>query len=746
MPSSALDGATSMTKTILTTIVALFLAAGAHSQQLKPSEIIYSRMPTDVFAPPTGANSPTIWIVGQDGSNDRFITNGTMPRISDDGRFLLFKRFLIPSSFNPFGIYPEFFVRELSSGQETRIIPPSFDEPSTSHFFSPASNQGNYEIVYDCGEFMCKVNRDGTNRFRFPWLNVEYSYDNFPAIRRGGDQLIAFSNNIITPNVGGLYTVNIDGTNRQKIPNTDCRDFNPAWSNDNQFIAFGTIYTACSNNYPSLGTYPYWISNLFKISPDGSARQQLTNFPLGTDCKQQNANCLTLGYVWTENNSKIIAAGRINGAKGLFAFNTDGSGSFLQIPISAGNAPDFVGGTVQTRIDQDVIAAGNGVTTGDNYTLVSTIGEPVAGLTSAGDVYSFESGFWAIPPDAVGSVTATPTSSATATVTPTLTPTLTPTATPNYAISGTITYGNAIGNPAPPRFISNVTLTGNGSPTVTTTTGAPGILAGQYSLTGFGSGSYTVTPSKTGGTNGAITSFDAARIAQHASGPPNPQLTGNQLIAADVSGNGIVSSFDAAQVAKYAAGPPFEPPGIGLSASWKFFPVTRTYASISGDIAGENYVGLLMGEVTGNWTNTGARPSTRGPERDAVVKLPDIVAAVDKEILVPVTVENVANKNVISYEFNLRYDPSVIQPPSEPVEVKRTVSHGLLVVTNSIEAGLLRVVVYGAMPINEDGVLLVLRFTPVGSVGSVSPLAFEKQVFNEDEFPVTAARGNVRLF
>ncbi len=379
-------------------------------------------MPTDVFAPPTGANSPTIWIVGQDGSNDRFITNGTMPRISDDGRFLLFKRFLIPSSFNPFGIYPEFFVRELSSGQETRIIPPSFDEPSTSHFFSPASNQGNYEIVYDCGEFMCKVNRDGTNRFRFPWLNVEYSYDNFPAIRRGGDQLIAFSNNIITPNVGGLYTVNIDGTNRQKIPNTDCRDFNPAWSNDNQFIAFGTIYTACSNNYPSLGTYPYWISNLFKISPDGSARQQLTNFPLGTDCKQQNANCLTLGYVWTENNSKIIAAGRINGVKGLFAFNTDGSGSCLQIPISAGNAPDFVGGTVQTRIDQDVIAAGNGVTTGDNYTLVSTIGEPVAGLTSAGDVYSFESGFWAIPPDAVGSVTATPTSSATATVTPTLTP------------------------------------------------------------------------------------------------------------------------------------------------------------------------------------------------------------------------------------------------------------------------------------------------------------------------------------
>ncbi len=169
-------------------------------------------------------------------------------------------------------------------------------------------------------------------------------------------------------------------------------------------------------------------------------------------------------------------------------------------------------------------------------------------------------------------------------------------------ISGTVTYGNAIGAPIP-RFVSNVTITANGSPIVSTTTGAPGPTAGQYSLTGFGAGSYTITPTKTGGVNN-ITSFDAAKIAQHVAGTST--LTGNQLIVADVSNNGSVSSFDAAQIARYvASSPPF-----GITGTWKFVPVNKVYSSITGDLTGEDYTALLMGEVSGNWTNTGARPAS----------------------------------------------------------------------------------------------------------------------------------------
>ena len=67
-------------------------------------------------------------------------------------------------------------------------------------------------------------------------------------------------------------------------------------------------------------------------------------------------------------------------------------------------------------------------------------------------------------------------------------------------------------------------------------------------------------------------------------------------------------------------------------------------------------------------------------------------------------------------------------------------------VVNPYEPGLLRVVVYGAMPIDENGVLLNLRFTSVGAAGSVSSLSFERIMFNEGEPRVLIADGRVELY
>jgi uncharacterized delta-60 repeat protein len=372
------------------------------------------------------------------------------------------------------------------------------------------------------------------------------------------------------------------------------------------------------------------------------------------------------------------------------------------------------------------------------------------------------------------SPTPTNTPTATVTTTPTNTPTATPTSSGTPSISGTITYFNAIGAPTP-RFVSNVTLTAEGSPTIFATTDFPN---GNYTLTGFGQGSYTVTPSKAGGVNGAISSFDAGKIALHVAGPPNPQLTANQLVVADVSGNGSVTSFDAGMIAKFVAGPPYAAPGIGATGTWRFMPASRNYASVTGGIGGEDYSALLMGEVSGNWMNTGARPVTdgqpvavnvgrtedyageteiadvsvrspvgsTGPVKNIAVRVPDLTAKADGEVLVPITVESVANKGIISYEFDLRYDPSVIEPQVRPVDLRDTESSGLSFVVNATEPGLLRVVLYGAYQIERDGVLLNLRFTAVGKPGSVSPLMFDRMMFNEGEPRVTTSDGQVGLF
>jgi hypothetical protein len=347
--------------------------------------------------------------------------------------------------------------------------------------------------------------------------------------------------------------------------------------------------------------------------------------------------------------------------------------------------------------------------------------------------------------------TATSTPTSTATDTPTVTPTPTPTSSETPSISGTVTYGNAA---APPKFISNVTVTGAGSPTVMTTTAAPGATAGQYTLTGFGSGSYTVSLSKTTGQN-SITSNDAARIAQHVAGI-SLLTSNNQKVSADVSGNGAVSSNDAAKIAQFVAG--LNPlPTPNLTGTWQFYlspgptfpvgssPTSRTYSSVTGGVTGEDYVGLLIGDVTGNWIATSARPVDSGPERNIAVNIPNIAAPAGTEIVIPVNIDGSADKGIISYEFDLRYDTSVIQPTASPVNMTGTASRGLLFVTNARQPGRLRVVVYGTLPIDENGVLLNLRFTAVGAPGWSSPLVLERITFNEGDPQVIAADGSIEL-
>lgn len=326
--------------------------------------------------------------------------------------------------------------------------------------------------------------------------------------------------------------------------------------------------------------------------------------------------------------------------------------------------------------------------------------------------------------------------------------TSTPTATqtPPPVITGTITYGNAI--PSATRFISNVQVHASGTTISMTTATGP---TGDYSLSGFDSGAYTVTPSKTTGQN-SITSFDAARIAQHVAGI-SVLTSDSQKVTAEVSGNNAISSNDAALIARYVAslGEP-----LGSTGQWRFFvppgptfpvgtsPMSRTYASVTSSIAGEDYVGLLLGDVSGNWTNTGARPAN-GPQRNAAVAMPNVVTPANGKLIIPIRVEGAANEGIIAYEFDLRYDPSVIQPQADPIDLLGTVSRNLTAVANPNKPGLLRVVVYGPLPIDGNGLLLNLRFDAVGSPGSVSPLTFERIMFNDGEPVVTVTNGELRV-
>jgi len=88
----------------------------------------------------------------------------------------------------------------------------------------------------------------------------------------------------------------------------------------------------------------------------------------------------------------------------------------------------------------------------------------------------------------------------------------------------------------------------------------------------------------------------------------------------------------------------------------------------------------------------------------------------------------------------------VIEPQAAPVDLTATVSHDLVAVANPTVPGMLRVVVYGPLPIDENGVLLNLRFTSVGPAGAVSPLRFERIMFNEGAPRVDTIDGRIEVF
>jgi len=334
----------------------------------------------------------------------------------------------------------------------------------------------------------------------------------------------------------------------------------------------------------------------------------------------------------------------------------------------------------------------------------------------------------------------------------------------SVAISGTVTgniiYGNSILAPAP-RPIPNTTVDGVGVPPVVGLTNA----AGVYNLSGFGFGAYNIIPSRASGLPGpvgpgpnthgtSITAFDAARVQQRVAQIPIPWSPVQNFVA-DVTGADDVTSLDAGAIASWVVS---LPTGYFQSGSWKFGPTVVTHAFVANEV--DNFQGFLMGEVSGNWcdplshapsecdplgfTTAGSRAAP-GPQRATAVTARSVNAPTGSDIVIPVDISGAANKGIISYQFDLKYDQSVIQPQANAVTLAGTVSSDLFVATNAIAPGVLRVAVYGAMPIGDAGVLLNFNFTGIGTAFDVSPITFENFMFNEGGIRTNLVNGEVRL-
>lgn len=283
---------------------------------------------------------------------------------------------------------------------------------------------------------------------------------------------------------------------------------------------------------------------------------------------------------------------------------------------------------------------------------------------------------------------------------------------------------------------------------------------GDYTLSGFGPGPYTVTPSKTGDVNGSVTGFDASLVAQYDAGLIT--LTPTQQIAADVTGDGTISALDAAYIAQFDA----NIPNPGREGTWVFDPLNRMYSDVETSYTNQDYQAILYGDVSQDWmpTMSPMPPMNNTPtatkqefelNRTAKAQSPQVIGVMapvqdvgaNTNFAATLTASDTTGQNVFSYSFNLVYDPSVILPSANLCDGVGTISSSYSLTCNpNFATNTIRVVAFGTSALSGSGPLLKLNFATTGAApGSTSPLTIQNFKFNEGVPQNVATPGSVTI-
>jgi len=176
-------------------------------------------------------------------------------------------------------------------------------------------------------------------------------------------------------------------------------------------------------------------------------------------------------------------------------------------------------------------------------------------------------------------------------------------------------------------------------------------------------------------------------------------------------------------------------------------------------------VGVLIGDVTGDWVTAGAPESV--PVSDAAnsislrsvfggspaymrksdlfPRVPKIAAVVGTDLQIPINVGDLTPAGAFSYELEIGYDPELFTVDLDrPIDSVGTLSNSHRLVVNASEPGILRIAAFGTVPFTGNGELLRINLQTIASVRFKEPLLI--RFFRLDETVLTPVEigGNMR--
>ncbi|AQT68718.1 Thermophilic serine proteinase precursor [Anaerohalosphaera lusitana] len=269
-----------------------------------------------------------------------------------------------------------------------------------------------------------------------------------------------------------------------------------------------------------------------------------------------------------------------------------------------------------------------------------------------------------------------------------------------FGISGTVSYFNDLaGIPS-----TALTLSGVGNPIDTVSEGT-----GSYSMQDIPVGSYRLKPAKSNDAQ-EITAFDASLILQADAGLRT--LSQNQQIAADVNRNGLVSAMDASYILQKAVDL-ISVPFPGSEEIWTFVPEEREFPLLNTDQPGQNFTGILVGDVSGNWSDSMAQQTmsdlNSNTDPSTAVSLTDKTYLPHENCTLPIHITFEDGTEIYSVDLTVQYDHSIFGTP--------IVTQGEMVglnnfsfISNTAVPGTIKLALAGAQPMQYDGKMADIQF------------------------------------
>lgn len=123
------------------------------------------------------------------------------------------------------------------------------------------------------------------------------------------------------------------------------------------------------------------------------------------------------------------------------------------------------------------------------------------------------------------------------------------------------------------------------------------------------------------------------------------------------------------------------------------------------------------------------------------LEIPDVTGRVGQQLRVPIDLSGLNGREVLAYQFELRYDPEVVDFQS--ADNSGTLSDGWSVTTNETGAGTLAISGASAQPFMSDGVLLYLVFDLTAA--GTSTLDWQSGRLNEGNPLTMVSRGSITV-